>query len=46
MKGSSIYQIEGTGALSITWGFGDGHAALVRNKQMIWRYFGDWTAFY
>jgi prepilin-type N-terminal cleavage/methylation domain-containing protein len=45
-SGDSGFQIQGTDAQSITWGYGDGHAALVRKEKIVWRNYGYWTSFY
>jgi prepilin-type N-terminal cleavage/methylation domain-containing protein len=42
----SGYQIQGSDAQSITWGFGDGHAALVPKAKIVWRNFCNWSSFY
>jgi prepilin-type N-terminal cleavage/methylation domain-containing protein len=46
MVGDSGFQIQGTDARSISLGFGDGHAALVRKAKIVWRNYGNWTSFY
>jgi hypothetical protein len=44
--GSSGYQIQGTDARSVTLGYGDGHAGIVRRNSIVWRNYGNWTSFY
>lgn len=44
--GDSGWQIQGTDVRSITWGYGDGHAGLVRKSKIVWRNYGNWTSFY
>lgn len=45
-SGDSGFQIQGTDAQSISWGYGDGHAALFRKGKIEWRNYGNWTSFY
>ena len=45
-SGDSGFQIQGVDARSISWGFGDGHAALARKAKIVWRNYGNWTSFY
>jgi hypothetical protein len=45
-KADSGFQIQGGAADSISRGYADGHAELVRRPKIVWRHYGNWTSFY
>jgi prepilin-type N-terminal cleavage/methylation domain-containing protein len=45
-KAESGFQIIGGEAESISRGYADGHAEVVRRPKITWRHVGNWTSFY